>query len=208
MQGRGRRTNTNSLSAQHAQDNLQDAAEEADQNLLAQAALAQNLAADQAAAQALANADQEDVEAQLQADAQAAAALAAEVEEQEDPVARRNSLVARVNAKHIDIERKKQISKGLLILQSKTTPFDIEEMLLRNDILQLNLTDEEKNELLEEFLKNPAYDDSANKSLRFVDEIVRLKPPLNAKKAEDLQSWSDKYPNERTPISRLLIKKL
>jgi hypothetical protein len=150
MQGRGRRTNTISLSAQHAQDNLQDAAEEAAQNLLAQNAHAQNLAADQAAAQALANADQEDVDAQLQADAQVAAALAAaqEVEEQEDPVARRNSLVARVNAKYIDIERKKQISKGLLILQSKTTPFDVEEMLLRNDILQLNLTDEEKNELL------------------------------------------------------------
>ena len=203
MQGRGRRRSNTGSSAQHAQDNLEDAAEEA-----AHAAHAQALAADQAAAQALANAGQEDVDAQLQADAQAAAALVAaqNVEEQEDPVAKRNSLVALVNAKHIDIERKKQISKGLLILQSKTTPFDIEEMLLRNDILQLNLTDEEKNELLEEFLKNPAYDDSANKSLRFVDEIVRLKPPLNAKKAEDLQSWSDKYPNERTPISRLLDK--
>jgi hypothetical protein len=161
MQGRGQRRSNSGSSAQHAQQILQDAAEESAQNLLDQAA-AQALAADQAAAQALNDADQEDVDAQLQADAQAAAALAAaqDVEEQEDPVAKRNSLVARVNAQHIDIERKKQISKGLLILQSKTTPFDIEEMLLRSDMIQLNLTYEEVTDLLEKFLKSPSTNDS------------------------------------------------
>jgi hypothetical protein len=207
MQGRGRRSNT-SLSAQHAQELLQDAADEAAQNLVDQAADAQALAADQAAAQALADADQEEVDAQVLADAQAAEALAAEqeVEEQLDPVAKRSSLLARVNAQNIDIERKKRISKGLLILQSKVSPFNIEEMVLRTDMIQLNLTEEEITALLEKYLENPISNDSADKSLRFVDEIVRLKPPLNAKEAAKLQTWSDKYQEEITPLNRLLDK--
>ena len=198
----GRRRSITGSSAQHAQENLQIAADEAAaQNVEDQAADAQALAADQAAAQRLAEAEQEEYDAQRLADAQAAEALAAEMDlEVLNPIAKRNSLIARVNAKNIDIERKKRISKGLLILQSKSTPFDIEEMLLRSEILQLDLTDVEKNELLEEFLENPASNDSADKSLRFVDEIVRLKPPLNKEKADKLQTWSDKYRMSIPPL--------
>jgi hypothetical protein len=61
-------------------------------------------------------------------------------------------------------------------------------MLIRTDMIQLNLTDGEVTELLEKFLENPTSNDSADKSLRFVDEIVRLKLPLNAKEAMRLKT--------------------
>ena len=73
-------------------------------------------------------------------------------------------------------------------MQSKSLPFDIEDMLIRTDMIQLNLTDGEVTELLEKFLENPTSNDSADKSLRFVDEIVRLKLPLNAKEAMRLKT--------------------
>jgi hypothetical protein len=68
-------------------------------------------------------------------------------------------------------------------LQAKTLPFKIEDMLLRTDMIQLNLTDEEIIDLLEKFLENPSSNDSNDKSLRFVDEILRLKSPLNEEDA-------------------------
>jgi hypothetical protein len=100
-----------------------------------------------------------------------------------DPAAKYLALLARVNAKNIGNEKEKRIAKGLLILQAKTLPFKIEDMLLRTDMIQLNLTDEEIIDLLEKFLENPSSNDSNDKSLRFVDEILRLKSPLNEEDA-------------------------
>jgi lipid A disaccharide synthetase len=100
-----------------------------------------------------------------------------------DPAAKYLALLARVNAKNIGNEKEKRIAKGLLILQAKTLPFKIEDMLIRTDMIQLNLTDEEITDLLEKLLENPSSNDSNDKSLRFVDEIVRLKPPLNEEDA-------------------------
>ena len=48
--------------------------------------------------------------------------------------------------------------------------------------------------------------ESAEKSLRFVDEIIRLSPPITEASARNLQKWSDKYPEEITPLSMLLDK--
>ncbi len=93
-------------------------------------------------------------------------------------------------------------------MQAKSLPFQIEDMLQRTDMVQLNLTDEEITDLLEKFLQNPSSNDSNDKSLRLVDEIVRLKPPLNAEGADKLQTWSDKYQEEPSPISKLLAVKL
>lgn len=72
-----------------------------------------------------------------------------------NPVAKRLALIAQVNAKSLASEKARKIAKGLLILQSKEPPFEVEDMLNKNDILQLKLTEEETNELLEEFIKNP-----------------------------------------------------
>ena len=125
---RGRRANQSS-SAQHREDQLQDAADQAASETSGhQDVDAHDIAADQAAIQAQADADQEVIDAQIQADAQAAEALAADELEAEDPAAKRQSLLARVNAHNIEIERKKRVSKGLLILQSKTLPFEIEDV--------------------------------------------------------------------------------
>jgi pantoate kinase len=78
-------------------------------------------------------------------------------------------------------------------LQSKSDFFQIEKMLKRTNIVQLNLTEDEVTEPLEEFLKNPSSDKFKDESLKFVDEIVRLSPPLNKEKAKKLQTWSYKY---------------
>jgi hypothetical protein len=73
-------------------------------------------------------------------------------------------------------------------------------------MISLNLNEDETTELLEEFLENPSSKDSVEKSLKFVDEILRLSPPLDEDKAKELQNWSDKYQEKKTPISKLLDK--
>jgi phosphopantothenate synthetase len=54
--------------------------------------------------------------------------------------------------------------------------------------------------------KNPKSKESAEKSLKFVDEIIRLSPPITEASARKLQKWSDKYPEETTQLSMLLNK--
>jgi hypothetical protein len=73
-------------------------------------------------------------------------------------------------------------------------------------MIQLHLTEDETNELLQKFLQNPKSKESAEKSLKFVDEIIRLSPPITEASARKLQKWSDKYPEETTQLSMLLDK--
>jgi hypothetical protein len=91
-------------------------------------------------------------------------------------------------------------------LQAKTLPFQIEEMLQRSDMIQLHLTEDETDELLQRFLENPKSKESAGKSLKFVDEIIRLSPSITEVSARELQKWSDKYQEEITPLSMLVDK--
>jgi hypothetical protein len=56
-----------------------------------------------------------------------------------DPAAKRLALIAQVNGRNLASEKARKIAKGLLILQSKEPPFEVEDMLKKNDILQLNL---------------------------------------------------------------------
>jgi hypothetical protein len=91
-----------------AQDNLTDTVEE--QDALIAAAMAQQ-------------------EAQM-----AAAEAANLVDGVISPAARRLLLITQVNAKNLASERQRKIAKGLLILQSKISPFVVEDMLNKNDM--------------------------------------------------------------------------
>jgi hypothetical protein len=170
---------TTGSSAQHAaQQREQEAAQ---------------LLKDQAVAQALAAAQQ----AEENANNAIAAANAANVNEdlqQVDPVAKRLSLLARINVQNINSEKNNRVAQGLKILQDKALPFSVEEILEQPDMLSLNLTVDETTDMLEEFLANPSSKDSAEKSLKFVGEIFRMKPPIDEDKAKELQNWSDKFP--------------
>jgi hypothetical protein len=121
-----------------------------------------------------------------------------------DPAAKRLSLIAQVNATKLASEKARKIAKGLLILQSKQPPFEVEDMLMKNDILQLKLTEDETNELLEEYIKNATIEKNKDNSVKFVDAMVRLSPPLNKESTRKLQEWSDKYQDEMTPLHKLL----
>ena len=123
-----------------------------------------------------------------------------------NPAAKRLSLLAKVNAQNIGSEKEKRLTKGLQILQEKSLPFQIEEMLQRSDMIQLHLTEDETDELLQKFLENPQSKESAEKSLKFVDEIIRLTPPITEDSARELQKWSDKYQDETTPLSKVSDK--
>jgi hypothetical protein len=112
----------------------------------------------------------------------------------------------RYRVENISTEKNKRIAKGLQILQAKSLPFLIEEILQQPNMISLNLNEDDTTELLEEFLENPSSKDSVEKSLKFVDEILRLSPPLDEDKEKELQNWSDKYQEEKTPISKLLDK--
>jgi DnaJ-domain-containing protein 1 len=57
-----------------------------------------------------------------------------------DPAAKRLALIAKVNASNLASEKARKIAKGLLILQSKEPPFEVEDMLKKNDIMQFKLT--------------------------------------------------------------------
>jgi hypothetical protein len=122
--------------------------------ILRQEAIAENaqLQADQAVAQALQAAEQAHQIAQQKADAIAAQALAAEEEIEPlpnlDPAAKRQALLARVNAKNIDVEKERRMAKGLQILQAKSLPFQVEEILQQSDMISLNLTEDEITDLL------------------------------------------------------------
>jgi hypothetical protein len=123
-----------------------------------------------------------------------------------DPAVKRSSLLEKVNAQNIGSEREARIEKGLKKLQAKTLPFRIEEMLQRSDMISPQLTEEETDEMLQKFLVNPRSKESAEKSLKFVDEIISLSPPITEASARELQNWSDKYEEETTPLSMLLDK--
>jgi hypothetical protein len=185
-------------SAQHA---AQARREEAAQLLEDQAvAQAEALAAAQQAEEIVNN----DIAAANAANANADNANADELPV--DPAARRLSLLARINIQNITSERKNKIEQGLKILQAKSLPFTVEDILLQPDMINLSLTEDETTDMLEEFLANPSSKDSAEKSLKFVGEIFRMSPPIDEDKAKELQSWSDKFPEETTPISKLLDK--
>jgi hypothetical protein len=108
MQPWSKKRSNSGSSAQHAQDNLQDAADEAAQKFV-EAAHAENLLLIKRCF-ALANAEQEDFEAQLQADAQAAAARGRS--RRTGRSCCQEKFVARVNAKHIDIEERSRYQKA------------------------------------------------------------------------------------------------
>ena len=121
-----------------------------------------------------------------------------------NPAAKRLALIAQVNEKNLASEKARKIARGLLILQSIEPPFEVEDMLNKNDILQLKLTEEETNELLEEFIKNPTIEKNKDRSVKFINGLVRLSPPLNKDSAKKLQDWSDMYQEEITPLHKLL----
>jgi hypothetical protein len=106
-----------------------------------------------------------------------------------DPVAKRLSLIAQVNATKLASEKARKIAKGLLILQSKEPPFEVEDMLKKNDILQLKLTEEETNELLEEYIEHPTIEKNKDNSVKFIGAMVHLSPLLN-KDVQILQAKS------------------
>jgi hypothetical protein len=119
-----------------------------------QEAIAKNaqLQADEAVAQALQAADQAQQIAQQEAGAIAAQALADQEEANLNPAAKRQAILARVNAKNIDGEKERRMAKGLQILQAKSLPFQVEEILQQPDTISLNLNEDETTELLEKLL--------------------------------------------------------
>jgi transposase InsO family protein len=121
-----------------------------------------------------------------------------------DPVAIRLSLIAQVNATNLASEKARKIAKGLLVLQSKEPPFELEDLLKTNDILRLELTEDETNELLRAYIANPIVQKNKDNSVKLIDPIVRLSPPLNKESARKLQEWSDKFPDEITPLGKIL----
>jgi hypothetical protein len=105
---------------------------------------------DQAVAQALAAAQQAEENANI-ANAALNAANNNEDLQQMDPVAKRLSLLARINVQNINSEKNNRIAQGLKILQDKVLPFNVEEILEQPDMIRLNLTVDETTVLLEEF---------------------------------------------------------
>jgi hypothetical protein len=109
---------------------------------------------DQAVAQALAAAQQ--AEEIFNIAIAAANAANANADQQPpanvDPVARRLALLARINVQNISSEKNKRIAKGMQILQAKSLPFQVEEILQQPDMISLNLNEDETTELLEKLL--------------------------------------------------------
>jgi hypothetical protein len=148
-------------SAQHAEMERQ---EEAAQLLEDQAvAQAQVLAAAQQAKEIANNAI-----------AAAIAANANAEQQQMDPAAKRLSLLARINVQNISSERNNRIAQGLKILQAKSLPCSVEEILNQPDMIILSLTEDETTDLLEEFLANSSSKDSVEKSLKFVGDFPHV----------------------------------
>jgi hypothetical protein len=64
-----------------------------------------------------------------------------------DPAAKRLSLLARINVQNISSERNNRIAQGLKILQAKSLPFSVEEILNQPDMIILSLTEDETTDL-------------------------------------------------------------
>jgi hypothetical protein len=118
---------------------------------------AAQLLEEQAVAQAHALAAAQQAEEIINNDIAAANTANANADQQQpppnmDPVARRSALLARINVQNISSEKNKRIAKGLQILQAKSLPFQVEEILQQPDMISLNLTEDEITELLEKLL--------------------------------------------------------
>jgi hypothetical protein len=183
-------------SAEHtAQQRREEAAEVASAAALA---MAQNIAAAQDAHQAAIDLAANDLAANNLAGVQ-------------DPAEKRASLIQQINAQNIISEKNRRIAKGLQILQtahllSKGAPFDAEEVLNQPEMIALNLNADEVNELFQLYIEKPVPKENNQKSLQFVDAVIRISPPFNEKKAKDLQNWSDKYQDEEILLSKILDK--
>jgi hypothetical protein len=143
--------------------------------------------------------------------AQDAQQAANDLAEAQETAAKRTSLIQQINAQSIISEKNRRIAKGLQILQtahllSKGAPFDADEVLNQSEMIALNLNADEVNELFQLYINQPEPKESDQKSLQFVDAVIRISPPFNEMKAKDLQNWSDKYQDEKILLSKILDK--